>query len=60
MSHLICETNDVYYPTLAYEFWGFRVWRKFVFWMLELMDTPTNLANQFKVGHALDQSCGVQ
>ena len=24
------------------------------------MDTPTNLANQVKVGHALDQSCSVQ
>ena len=44
------------YPTLAREFKGFRVWGKFVFWTLELTDTPTNLANQVKVGHALDQS----
>ena len=28
--------------------------------MLELTDTPTNLANQVKVGHALDQSRSVQ
>ena len=48
------------YPTLTREFQGFRVWGKFVFRMLELMDTPTNLANQVKVGHALDQSRSVQ
>ena len=41
------------YPTLAREFQSFRVWGKFVFWTLELTDTPTNLANQVKVGHAL-------
>ena len=35
---------------------GFRVWGKFVFRTLELTDTPTNLANQVEVGHALDQS----
>ena len=48
------------YPTLAHEFQGFRVWGKFVFRTLELTDTPTNLANQVKVGHALDQSHSVQ
>ena len=49
-----------HYPTLAREFQGFRVWGKFVYWTLELTDTPTNLANQVKVGHALDQSRSVQ
>ena len=49
-----------YCPTLAREFQGFRVWGKFVFWTLELTDTPTNLANQVKVGHAPDQSRSVQ
>ena len=49
-----------YYPTLAREFQGFRVWGKFVIRTLELTDTPTNLANQVKVGHALDQSRSVQ
>ena len=48
------------YPTLAREFQCFRVWGKFVFRTLELTDTPTNLANQVKVGHALDQSRSVQ
>ena len=48
------------YPTLAREFQGFRVWGKFVFRTLELTDTTTNLANQVKVGHALDQSRSVQ
>ena len=48
------------YPTLAREFQGFRVWGKFVFRTLELTDTPTNLANQVKVVHALDQSRSVQ
>ena len=48
------------YPTLAREFPGFRVWGKFVFRTLELTDTPTNSANQVKVGHALDQSRSVQ
>ena len=52
-----CNTH---YPTLAREFQGFRVWGKFVFRTLELTDTPTNLANQVKVGHALDQSRSVQ
>ena len=28
--------------------------------MMELTDTPTNLAYQVKVGHALDQSRSVQ
>ena len=50
----------MYYPTLAREFQGFRVWGKFVFRTLELTDTPTNLANRVKVGHALDQSRSVQ
>ena len=50
----------IFYPTLAREFQGFRVWGKFVFWTLELTDTPSNLANQVKVGHALDQSRSVQ
>ena len=36
------------------EFQGFRVWGKFVFQTLGLMATPTNLAYQVKVGHALD------
>ena len=49
-----------YYPTLAREFQGFRVWGKFVFRTLELTATPTNLTNQVKVGHALDQSRSVQ
>ena len=44
----------IHYPTLACEFQGFRVWGKFVFRTLELTDTPTNLANQVKIGHALD------
>ena len=44
------------YPTLAREFQAFRVWGKFIFRTLELTDTPTNSANQVKVGHALDQS----
>ena len=48
------------YPTLAREFQGFREWGKFVFRTLELTDTPTNLTNQVKVGHALDQSRSVQ
>ena len=48
------------YPTLARELQGFRVWGKFVFQTLELTDTPTNLANQVKVGHALDQSRSIQ
>ena len=47
-------------PHIAREFQGFRVWGKFVFRTLELMDTPTNLANQVKVDHALDQSRSVQ
>ena len=48
------------HPTVAREFQGFRVWGKFVFRTLELTDTPTNLANQVKVDHALDQSRSVQ
>ena len=48
------------YPTLAREFQGFRVWGKFVFWTLKPTATSTNLANQVKVGHALDQSHSVQ
>ena len=52
--------GSLHYPTLAREFQGFRVWGKFVFRTLELTDTPTNLANQVKVGHALDQSRSVQ
>ena len=55
-----CKLGNLDYHTLAHEFQGFRVWGKFVFRTLELMDTPTNLANQVKVGHALDQSCSVQ
>ena len=50
----------IYYPTQAREVQGFRVWGKFVFRPLELTDTPTNLANQVKVGHALVQSRSVQ
>ena len=57
----MCTGNERHcYPTLAREFQGFRVWGKFVFRMLELTDTPTNLANQVKVGHAHDQSRSVQ
>ena len=40
---------DSYYPTLAREFQGFRVWEKIVFRTLE----PTNLANQVKVVYTL-------
>ena len=54
------QCSLIHYPTLACEFQGFRVWGKFVFRTLELMDTPTNLANQVKVGHTLDQSRSVQ
>ena len=54
------QCSLIHYPTLACEFQGFRVWGKFVFRTLELMDTPTNLANQVKVGHILDQSRSVQ
>ena len=50
----------MFYPTLAREFQGFRVWGKYVFRTLELTDTPTNSANQVKVGHGLDQSRSVQ
>ena len=48
--------GPIYYPTLPRGFQGFRVWGKFVFRTLELADTPTNLANQVRVGHAVDQS----
>ena len=48
----------ILFPT--FELQDFRVWGKFVFRMLELTDTPTNLTNQVKVGHALDQSRSVQ
>ena len=54
------KPESLHYPTLTREFQGFRVWGKFVFRTLELTDTPTNLANQVKVGHALDQSRSVQ
>ena len=69
--HRWCE-DDVYgfihgeqnsialYVICYYEFQGFRVLGKFVFRTLELTDTPTNLANHVKVGHALDQSRSVQ
>ena len=53
-------TFRILYPTLAREFQGFRVWGNFVFRTLELTDTPTNLASQVKVGHALDQSRSIQ
>ena len=53
-----CHQNS--YPTLAREFQSFRVWGKFGFRTMDLTDTPTNLANQDKVGHALDQSRSVQ
>ena len=56
--HEVCVLD--LYPTLAREFQGFRVWGTFVFRTLELTDTPTNLANLVKVGHALDQSRSVQ
>ena len=48
--------HKMIYPTLACEFQDLRVWGKFVFRTLELTDTPTNLANQVKVGHAFDQN----
>ena len=35
---------------------GVLEWGKFLFRTLEHTDTPTNLANYIKVGHALDQS----
>ena len=54
------RAQHLYHPTLAREFQGFRVWGKFVFRTLELTDTPTNLANQVKLGHALDQSRSVR
>ena len=56
----LMTVNYSNYPTQAREFEGFRVWGKFVFRTLELTDTPTNLANQVKEGHALDQSRSVQ
>ena len=49
-----------YYPTLAREVQGFRVWGKIVFRTLELTATPTYLTNQVKLGHALDHSGSVQ
>ena len=59
--HLVAtQCYFAYYPTLAREFQGFKVWEKFVFRTLELTDTPTNLAYQVKVGHALDQSRSAQ
>ena len=54
------QFSQPYYPTLAHEFHGFKVSGKFVFKMLELMATPTNLANQVEVGHTIDQSHRVQ
>ena len=57
---LFFPKGPIVYPTLAREFQGFRVWGKFVFQMLELYATSNNLANQVKVGHALDQSRSVQ
>ena len=56
----LCYWQDSLFYTLAREFQGFRVWGKSVFRTLELTDTPTNLANEVKVGHALDQSRSVQ
>ena len=40
------------YHTLAREFHGYWMW-KHVFRTLEPTATPTNLANQVKVGHAI-------
>ena len=60
LRHYMVSLGYNVYPTLAREFQGFRMWGKFVFRTLELTDTPTNLANQVKVGDALDQSRGVQ
>ena len=48
------------YPTLAREFQGFGVWGNFASRMLPLTVTPTNLANQVKVGHARDESQSIQ
>ena len=48
-----------HYPTLVREFQSFRVGGTFVFRPQELTHTPTNLANQVKVGHAVDQSRSV-
>ena len=39
---------------------GFQGWGKCVFWTLELMATPINLASHVKVGNALHQSHSVQ
>ena len=56
-----CAKNQSYdIQNVARDFQGFRVWGKFVFRTLELTDTPTNLANEVTVGHALDQSRSVQ
>ena len=52
------ECGSTNYPTLTRQ--GFSVWGKFVFWTPELTATPTNLGNQVKVGHALEQSRNVQ
>ena len=41
------------YPTFAHEFQGFSVWGKYVFRTLKLTATPTDIANQVKIGHAL-------
>ena len=56
----VFATRHGYYPTQGREFQGFRVWGNFLFRTLELTDTPNNLANQVKVGDALDQSRSVQ
>ena len=54
------SVNKCYYPTFARELHGSRVWGKFVFRTLEPTDTPTNLVNQVKVGHDLDQSRSIR
>ena len=48
--------NQNYYPKLVHEFQGFRVCGTFI----SQTDTPTNLANQVIVRHALHQSRNVQ
>ena len=58
-NYLPLHTLKALYNSLVQPQLNYAVF-KFVFRTLELTDTPTNLANQVKVGHALDQSRSVQ
>ena len=49
-----------HYPTLAHAFQNFRVFDQMWFGMLEPTATPTNLANQVKLGHAFNLLCSIQ